>query len=37
MNESQPRSDEEIPDWTREEEDEDARETVLVMTPVEGT
>ena len=37
LNESQPRSDEEIPDWTREEEDEDARETVLVMTPVEGT
>ncbi|KAK3756708.1 hypothetical protein RRG08_035464 [Elysia crispata] len=37
LNESQPRSDEEIPDWTREEEDEDARETVLVLTPVEGT
>ena len=37
LSESQPRSDEETPDWTREEEDEDARETVLVMTPVEGT
>ena len=34
LNESQPRSDEEIPDWTREEEDEDARACKQAMAPL---